>query len=367
MVNKVFASPSRYIQGKGVFKNSADYLKKIGEHALIITDEVVWKIIGKDLYSHLSSNGMHVTVDMFKGEASMTEINRISEIAKNEHCDLIVGLGGGKAIDTAKAVSNFSDAALAILPTIASTDAPTSSVSVVYSDEGVFEKYIFYKKNPDLVLIDTEVISKAPVRLLKSGIADAMATWIEAKAVLQKNGENLVGGTQTLASVAIAEKCEEVLFKYSFAAVAANEAQVVTKALDAIVEANTLLSGVGFESSGLSAAHSIHNGFTALTGDIHHLTHGEKVTYGTLTQLFLENRPTEEIDKYINFYQKLGLPTTLKEMHLDKVSYEDLLKVGELATSPTETIHQMSFEITAADVADALLTVDAYVKNYYTK
>ncbi|MGX7198208.1 glycerol dehydrogenase [Enterococcus olivae] len=356
-------SPSRYVQGKGVLGTSYDYLKVLGDKALIITDNVVWDLVGKDLKEHLNMNDMEVFVDKFQGEASMKEINRITDLVKQRQCNLIIGLGGGKAIDTAKAVSNFTNNSLAILPTIASTDAPTSSVSVVYSEEGVFEKYIFYKKNPDLVLLDTEVISKAPVRLLKSGIADAMATWIEAKAVYQNNGENLVGGTQTLASIAIAEKCEEVLFKYSFSAVAANEAKVVTKALDAIVEANTLLSGVGFESSGLGAAHSIHNGFTALTGDIHHLTHGEKVAYGTLTQLFLENRSTEEIDKYVTFYQKLGLPTTLKEMHLDKVSYEDLLKVGELATAPTETIQQMPFEITAEDVANALLAVDSYVES----
>ncbi|MEO1772219.1 glycerol dehydrogenase [Candidatus Enterococcus ferrettii] len=366
-MNKVFASPSRYIQGAGVFNACADYLKKLGNRVLLITDIIVWEKVGEKLYTHLTANGLVVTVDKFKGEASMSEINRITEIAKNETCDLIIGLGGGKASDTAKAVSNFTNTALAILPTIASTDAPTSSVSAVYSDEGVFENYLFYKKNPDLVLLDTEVISQAPVRLLKSGIADAMATWIEAKAVLQNNGENLVGGKQTLASVAIAEACEDVLFRYSLSAVAANEAQVVTKALEAIVEANTLLSGVGFESSGLGAAHSIHNGFTALTGEIHHLTHGEKVAYGTLTQLFLENRTSEEIDPYIRFYQSLGLPTTLEEMYLSDASYEDFLKVGELATASAETIHQMPFVITAKEVADALLAVDAYVKAYYQK
>ena len=91
-------------------------------------------------------------------------------------------------------------------------------------------------------------------------------------------------------------------------------------------EANTLLSGIGFESAGLAAAHAIHNGFTAIHGDIHTLTHGEKVAYGTLTQLLLENRPKEELDKYITFYKALGLPTTLKEVKLDSVPYEDLLQ-----------------------------------------
>ena len=128
-----------------------------------------------------------------------------------------------------------------------------------------------------------------------------------------------------------------------------------------MVETNTLLSGIGFESAGLAAAHAIHKGFTAIHGDIHYLTHGEKVAYGTLTQLLLENCPKEELDKYITFYKALGLPTTLKEMKLDSVSYEDLLKIGSLATQEGETIHQMVVDYTAEDVADALLALDQYV------
>ncbi|HER4941320.1 TPA: iron-containing alcohol dehydrogenase, partial [Streptococcus pyogenes] len=132
-------------------------------------------------------------------------------------------------------------------------------------------------------------------------------------------------------------------------------------ALENVIEANTLLSGLGFESAGLAAAHAIHNGFTALTGAIHHLTHGEKVAYGTLTQLFLENRSREEIDRYIDFYQAIGMPTTLKEMHLDTATQEDFLKIGRQATMAGETIHQMPFVISPEDVAAALVAVDAYV------
>ena len=161
----------------------------------------------------------------------------------------------------------------------------------------VFEKYIFYSKNPDLVLVDSAVIAKAPKRLLASGIADGLATWVEARAVMQANGVTMLGDRQTLAGNAIAKKCEEILFADGLQAIAACEAQVVTPALENIIEANTLLSGLGFESAGLAAAHAIHNGFTALSGDIHHLTHGEKVAYGTLTQLFLENRPKEDVYK----------------------------------------------------------------------
>ena len=111
----------------------------------------------------------------------------------------------------------------------------------------------------------------------------------------------------------------------------------------------------------LVAAHAIHNRFTTLHGDIHSLTHSEKVAYGTLTQLLLENRPKEELDKYITFYKELGLLTTLKEVKLDTVPYEDLLKTGRLATQDGETIHQMVVQYTAEDVANALIALDQYV------
>lgn len=363
-MDKIFASPSRYVQGENALKRSPAYLKELGQKVLIITDEMVWKIVGAKLAEDLTNQQFEVAKEIFQGESSLKEIARMTLTAKDASVEVVIGLGGGKAIDGAKAVSNQLNTKLAIFPTSASTDAPTSAISVVYSEEGHFEKYLHYQKNPDLVLLDTAVISQAPVRLLKSGIADGMATWIEAEAVLQKNGENLLGGRQSLAALAIAEKCQQVLFDSGFAAVAANEAKVVTEALDAVIEANTLLSGIGFESGGLGAAHAIHNGFSAIAGNIHQLTHGEKVAYGTLVQLFLENRPTNEIDKYIAFYQKLGLPTTLEEMYLAKATEEELLKIGELATSLSDTIQQMPFEITAKEIAAALKAVDLYVKKF---
>src|SRR5690625_7856409 len=116
---------------------------------------------------------------------------------------------------------------------------------------------------------------------------------------------------------------------YGIPAYRAVEQGLVTKHVEAVVEANTLLSGLGFESGGLAGAHAIHNGFTVLEGQIHELTHGEKVAYGTLIQLVLELHPKDEITKYIDFYRSLGLPTTLKEMHLEDTPYAELSEVGK--------------------------------------
>lgn len=358
---KVFASPSRYIQGKNALFSNAETLKQLGDNPILLCDDVVYGIVGKIFEAYLADNGMTPVHVAFNGEASDNEINRVVAIAKDNGSNVIIGLGGGKTIDSAKAIADVLTVPVIIAPTIASTDAPTSALSVIYTDEGAFEKYIFYSKNPELVLVDTQVICQAPKRLLASGIADGLATWVEARAVMQKNGDTMAGGNQTLAGVAIAQACERTLFADGLKAMASCDRQVVTPALENVIEANTLLSGLGFESAGLAAAHAIHNGFTALTGDIHHLTHGEKVAYGTLTQLFLENRSREEIDRYIDFYQAIGMPTTLKEMHLDTASQDDFLKVGRQATMAGETIHQMPFVISPEDVAAALVAVDAYV------
>ncbi|HEU2372921.1 TPA: glycerol dehydrogenase [Streptococcus pneumoniae] len=318
---RIFASPSRYIQGENALFENAKSILDLGNYPILLCDQLVYDIVGKRFEDYLHRYGFHIVLALFNGEASDNEINRVVALAEKENCDSIIGLGGGKTIDSAKAIADLIEKPVIIAPTIASTDAPVSALSVIYTDEGAFDHYLFYSKNPDLVLVDTKVISQAPKRLLASGIADGLQ------------------------------------------AMAACEAKVVTPALENIVEANTLLSGLGFESGGLAAAHAIHNGFTALTGDIHHLTHGEKVAYGTLVQLLLENRPKEELDKYIEFYKKIGMPTTLKEMHLDQVGYDDLIKVGKQATMEGETIHQMPFKISPSDVAQAIIAVDAYVNS----
>lgn len=358
MSNIIFISPAKYIQGKGALESIGQHVKLIGKNPLIISDYIVWGITEEPISKSLKSEGIEFHYVEFGGEASINEVNRIVKKGESNYIDMVIGVGGGKTLDTAKAIADELDVRLVIVPSTASTDAPTSALSVIYNEEGVFESYKFYNKNPDLVLVDTAVVAKAPPRLFASGIADGMATWVEARATINSNGTAMAGGKTSIAAKAIAEACEKTLFAYGEAAYKAVQKGLVTKHVEAVVEANTLLSGLGFESGGLAAAHAIHNGFTVLEGDIHKLTHGEKVAFGTLVQLVLELHPKDELFKYIDFYRALGLPTTLKEMHLADVSYEDLLRVGVAATQKGETMGNLSSEITADDVAQAIIAVN---------
>ena len=338
-VDRVYTSPSRYIQGIDLIDRAASYLRPLGTSPLIISDEVVWGIAGEKLEASLSRDGLEASHEIFGGEASMSEINRIAELVSATGSDAIIGLGGGKTIDTAR-------------------------VSVIYTDEGVFDSYLFYDRNPDLVAVDTRVIANAPVRTLRSGIGDALATSVEARAVNRANSRRMDDTARpTLAGLALAEKCEDTLFAYAHQALRDNGDHIVSRALENICEANTLLSGLGFENGGLAAVHAIHNGFTALDGDIHHMTHGEKVSFGIGVQLMLEGAPEEDADRYISFLQSVGLPTTLAEIHLADASEEDLYRIAELACSDGETLKQMPGDITPTDVVQAIRAADAYARN----
>jgi glycerol dehydrogenase len=363
-MERVFLSPSRYVQGKDIIIKAGTYISKLGNNALLLADKLVWNIVGNDLANILEKHDIRVNKVMFNGECSSSEIERITDLSKKAASNVIVGVGGGKAIDTAKAVANDLNIRLTTIPTMASSDAPTSALSVIYTDKGAVERYQFYNKNPDLVLVDTRIIANAPPRSLVSGIADALATWVEARAVKRSHSQILIGGQPTIAGQAIAEKAEQVLFAYGIQALEANKNKLVTPALESVVEANTLLSGIGFEAGGLAAAHSIHNGFTAIGGNIHRLSHGEKVAYGTITQLILENRSLNELDRYIEFYLQLGLPVTLKDIHLENATKRELYKIAEVATAEHETIHNMPFKVRPDDVVMALQGADAYVRHY---
>lgn len=361
---KIFASPSRYIQGKNVALEVDKYVKDLGSRPVIISDDNVWKIIGNKVFDVLKDKGFDVEHAVFGGEASDEEAQRITDICDKHNADLVIGVGGGKTADATKKIGDKAKINVVVMPTTASTDAPCSALSVMYNPDGTFKYYSFYDKNPDLVLIDTQVVAQAPVRTLAAGMGDAMATNVEASDVAQGHNPSMLHGQQTLASLAIAQTCMNNLFLHGKQAYAASKANVVSSSLDAVIEANTLLSGLGFESAGLAAAHAIYDAFTVLDGKIETLMHGEKVAYGTLCELMLDNAPEEKMNKFIDFYQSIGLPTTLEDLYIPDVSYEDLLKVGKAATDPAETMQNMPFEVTPEDVADVILAVSAYVHEY---
>lgn len=356
-MKKIMISPSKYIQGEDELYNLGTYVNEFSNRALLVASKVDQARVQNFINKALENDSFVLVYGEFGEECTRKEIERMKKLAEDNNCGVFIGLGGGKALDTAKAASFLSKKPVIIVPTIASTDAPTSKLAIIYNERSEFEEYFHLNKNPDLVLVDTGIIAKAPVRFLVAGMGDALSTFFEARACIRSGANNMPGGKSTKAAYALAKTCFETLMEESIKAKAACEMRVVTQALENIVEANILLSGLGFESSGLAAAHAIHDGLTVLE-ETHHYMHGEKVAFGTIVHLVLENAPEEELTKVINYCKMLGLPTCLKDLGIVDVTEEKIMAVATASTAPNETIHNMPFPVAAKDVYAAILTAD---------
>jgi glycerol dehydrogenase len=363
MATKITISPGKYIQGNGELSKIESYTKSFGKKPFIIADDFVINLTKDIVDKSYKENNAEYLMELFNGECSKVEVNRLQKIGEQNGCDMVVGIGGGKTLDTAKAIAFYIGCPVMIVPTIASTDAPCSALSVLYTEDGVFDEYLLLPTNPSVVLMDTKIIAAAPVRLLVAGMGDALATYFESRACKRSNSTTMAGANVSEAAFALAELCYETLITNGLKAKLAAESKVSNSSVEKIIEANTYLSGIGFESGGLAAAHAIHNGLTVLE-ECHHLYHGEKVAFGTLTQLALENAPIEEISEVIDFCQSIGLPTTLKDMGAENVTEEQLMEVAKASVAEGETIHNMPFEVTAEDVYAALLTADKLGKYF---
>lgn len=372
-MRKAFICPTKYVQGEDEILNLGYFVKTFGDSALLIAHPDDVKRVQEKLERTAEKFNIRFVESGFCGKCSRREVARLQELAKESNCMCTIGLGGGKAIDTAKCVAEGEN--LIIVPTIAATDAPTSHSAVLYTPEGAFDDYAYFKQNPSVILIDTTVIANAPVRFLVSGMGDALSTYFEARANVQSftkvnaglpcgYREGLCGEARgTNAAFALASLCYQTLMKDGVKAKLSSDANVVTPALENIIETNILLSGLGFESGGLAAAHAIHDGLTILEGT-HKYFHGEKVAFGTLAQLTLENAPMDEILEVLDFCTAVGLPVCLEDIGVTEISEEELIAVAEKSCIPEESVYAMPFPVSVESVAAAIKMADELGRAY---
>jgi glycerol dehydrogenase len=357
---KVFCAPARYTQGPHATKQLGTEIRALGldGHALVVAGRSAIGLLSETWDNTFAEIGMSHDVLSFAGECTLAEIRRGGEVARATKARVVIGAGGGKVLDTARAIAADLSLPVVNCPTIASSDAPCSALSVIYTEAGAVEEYRIYRRNPDLVLVDTAVIAKSPIRHLVAGMGDALATWFEAKVCVDGGAKNMRGGASTRSALALAELCYKTLLADGLAAIDALHNRESNDALERLVEANTLLSGLGFESSGLAAAHAIHNGLTAAEGT-HGYMHGEKVAFGLIAQLMFESQPQSVVEEVLAFSNSVGLPTTFADIGLCNPSQELLEVVAKRATAPGETIHNEPITATPELVVEAMRAADS--------
>jgi glycerol dehydrogenase len=367
-VNNVrsFASPGKYIQGGGILNNLRNFTDAYGKAVVFIIDINLFDDMRKRL-ADLYPPEYQVAFHSKAGEITMSSLDAFEGELSKTPVDVLVGVGGGKTIDTAKVLAERFSKPVIIVPTVASTDAPCSGLSVIYKDSGEHSHEIFLKKGPDVVLVDSAVIAKAPVRFLVSGMGDALSTYFEAMANVHSNYVNIVSSEagfsmgSSLASREIARLCYRALIADGRKALIAAKQGIVTEALENIIEVNTLLSGIGFESNGTAAAHAINDGLTAIpTKEIYY--HGEKVAFGVLCELVLENASDDLMDEVYSFCVDVGLPVTLAGLGINTITGEILDAIAEAAFH--NVIHAEPMIITRESIKNAILTADSIGREY---
>lgn len=359
-MKKAILLPRKFILGRGVISEVGTYTAMLGKKAVVMWGTKTKAAVGEAVLASLKTAGVEYTDVHFNGECTKEEANRIAGIAKGYN--VVVGLGGGKAIDTAKAAAIFANLPHIIIPTIASNDSPTSACSVWYNNEGVCTGFDLWPANPDYILVDSEVIANAPLRYLVAGIGDAMATWFEAEASFASRAVTCSGGVPTMTAMAMAKLCYETLKEYGLAAIEDVKVHAVTPALEKVVEANVLLSGIGWESGGLATAHVLGNGLPSLA-ETHGYLHGEKVSFGVMTQLCLDDSlPTALVEETAVFLAKAGLPVCFADINIDKVSGERLRDWAKANVGDGSFVHNHNFKVSAPDLYDAMVAADALGK-----
>jgi glycerol dehydrogenase len=357
---KVFCAPARYTQGPHATEQLGAEIRILGLDgpAFIVAGRSAVRQLSESWRKTFAAAEMSHAIFPFGGECTAAEIQRGCQVARETRARIVIGAGGGKVLDTARAIASNLSLPVVNCPTIASSDAPCSALSVIYTDTGEWEEYRIYRRNPDLVLVDTAVIAKSPARQLVAGMGDALATLFEAKVCAETGAKNMRGGASTCSALALAELCYKTLLADGVAAIEALRHQESNDALERLVEANTLLSGLGFESSGLAAAHAIHNGLTTAPGT-HEYMHGEKVAFGLIAQLILESQPKSVVEEVLMFSNSVGLPTTFADIGIGNPSQELLETVARRAAAPGETIHNESIAVTPALVLEAMRAADS--------
>ncbi len=355
----VFIAPRKYVQGRDLLREAGAYIAKVGRKPLVLWDARVKKIVGERVLASLKTAKIEAVEVEFKGDSTRAEVARVAQIARESGADVTVGVGGGKTLDTSKAAAAAVGLKTVTCPTVASTDSPTSSFTVWYDEQGTCTGFESWGVNPDLVLVDSQVIAEGPVRAFVAGMGDALSTWLEAQVVHQTRGQNLAGGLATMAAMAIARLCYDTLMAHGLEARRAVEQHVVTPAVEKVIEANTLLSGLGFESCGVATAHMIANALPSFP-ECHGLMHGEEVGFGVISQLCLdEDVPAEQARAIVDFEIAIGLPVTFADIRLEGVSRERLKKIGDICAATGSLCHHHPFEVTPESIVDAMIAADA--------
>jgi glycerol dehydrogenase-like iron-containing ADH family enzyme len=353
-VISLLVAPAHVMRGQAALLEAIDCIVKLGQRPLVIGGEQSLKLSQLQVLlarPELTIEQIHYTPDCCE-----SSLDRLIQAVSTHQADVIIGVGGGKCLDTAKLVAHRSQLPVVTIPTSGATCAAWTALSNIYSESGAFLSDVSLPKCPDLLILDYGVVATAPPRTLVAGIGDAIAKWYEASVSSGHSSQTLL-----IAAVQQARVLRDILFQKSAAAIANPGGADWQEVVDATVLLAGVIGGLGGAQCRTVAAHAVHNGLTHLPGS-HHALHGEKVAYGILVQLRLQEMlqgdrlAATARQQLLDFYTEIGLPKTLADLGLSEVTISQLHRAATLACQPDSDLHRLPFAVVPEQLVAAMVS-----------
>jgi glycerol dehydrogenase len=352
-------APAQVIRGSTVLGQAGKAIARLGKRPLVVRGDRTLDVLQPFFQPILNHPALTLAQASYGSDCSEASLASLRQAVVAHQADVIIGVGGGKALDAAKLLAYQCQLPIVTIPTSAATCAAWTALSNIYSEQGAFLYDVPLPRCPELLIVDYDLIRTAPQRTLVAGIGDAIAKWYEAS-VSSGHSER----TLMIAAVQQARILRDILLQKS--AIALHDPD--SDAWRDVVDANVLLAGVigglGGAQCRTVAAHAVHNGLTHLLQS-HDTLHGEKVAYGILVQLRLEEMLQGNLlaatarHQLLKFYGEIGLPKSLSDLGLAHITLADLQMAAEIACNPRSDIHRLPFEVTPTQLMAAMVSTIA--------
>ncbi len=355
-LNSLFISPTQVIQGEGIISQAAEAISRLGKRPLVVGGNHTLDLISSHLKPIFQQFNLTAGFDTYSPDCSEKSLKNLTQATKNHQADLIIGVGGGKALDTAKLLAHQQQLPIVTIPTSGATCAAWTALSNIYSNQGAFQYDVPLSRCPDLLILDYNLLKTAPKRTLVSGIGDAIAKWYEASV---SSGNS--SATLTIAAVQQARVLRDILLQKSATALDNIGGEDWREVVNATVLLAGVIGGLGGANCRTVAAHAVHNGLTHIPA-AHDALHGEKVAYGILVQLRLEEMiqgnqlAATSRQQLLKFYQEIGLPTSLEDLGLSQVMLEELRHAVVVTCHANSDIHRLPFKVSPEQLLSAMVS-----------
>jgi glycerol dehydrogenase len=349
-------APATVWRGPQAWERALPQVGLLGQHVLLLGRSAATAGLRRQLQAELEASGLAVTPGLLQHDCCEPDLERVAQLARSSGVDLVLAAGGGKVLDAGKLLAHRLQLACVTVPTSAATCAGWTALSNIYSADGAFRGDVVLDRCPDLLIFDHGLLLQAPSRTLASGIADAMAKWYEASVSSGASGDGLIQQAVQMARV-----LRDQLLLDAACALESPGGEAWVRVAEACGLTAGLIGGIGGARCRTVAAHAVHNGLTQLQA-CHGVLHGEKVGFGILVQLRLEevlggNQLAGQARRQLlPLFHELGLPCTLAALGLGQARVTELHEVCAFACAPGSDLHHLPFSVGPADLLAALVS-----------